>query len=548
MQIPRLGLRTRTAVSELVREHYGLDKSSSPGFVYDDDGNDIGIVFLLNGRLHFLPRDSDTPTELPEDILPKRIPMKNIKNGEGNGEAKGERVKIRKIVTDTNSPHVAVEWELPSEIGQILLLKICLEAALDGVDPVFVQVINTGRDQASNQFLPEAKQSKHFVGGFDNTSRLIYYRLDDERIDDSWRVERVGVDAHVEQIGGAGYYPEHLGVVDDRAVWSNRHARWRCGLNGAIPHRPYHRYREAGKDGQDLLVIRDDNDGHESVLGKVAFGDDEVEFTQISELSHEAQFVRNLPNPVPSGVITHVSVSPRHGWFVVFNDDHGATLARRVTEEDLQPIDLFAVEDECGGPVSIGAIASSHDRVAIQVSNFNRTNQIWVANLTKEGVGAFEALMPNLVHGVESFSIHFQVHSSPVQATDGTDIEFNWFDLSSDDVQPNGRTVVYIHGGPAVRLRLEHKADIASLVGEGFRVVAPNVPGSAGQGGWFAGLDDGVDARLALFETAWVPFLEELHAQDEPLCLYGGRCGVCDWKISPQIHIASCMQQSFETA
>ena len=284
-----------------------------------------------------------------------------------------------------------MEWGF-RQGGQILL-NICLEAALDGVDPV-VQVINTGRDQASNQFLPEAKQSKHFGGGFDDRSRLIYYRLDDWMIDDSWRVQRVGVDAHVERIGDAGYYPEHLGVMDDRAVWSNRHARWRCGLNDGAPRDPYHRYREAGKDGQDLLVIRDENDGHESVLGKVAFGDDEVEFTQISELSHEAQFVRNLPNPVPSGVITHVSVSPRHGWFVVFNDDHGATLARRVAEEDVQQIDLSAVEDECGGPVSIAAIASSHDRVAIQVSNFNRTNQVWVANLTKEGVGAFEALMP----------------------------------------------------------------------------------------------------------------------------------------------------------
>jgi hypothetical protein len=509
-------------VVSLIDEHYGLDKATSPQFVYDDQGDDIGIVFLLNGRLQFLPRGSDEPRELSEDILPKRMPKDKSNHGEDGDQ--GDRVKIVKIVTDRTGPRVGVEWELPFEKGQILLLELRPDAAASGVGPAFVEVFNTGRNQQSGQVVPEAGQSKHFIGGFDQNSRLYFYKLDAWENDESWGVKRFDPHAPplVEDLCEAGYYPEHLGILGDRAVWSNRHGRWRCGLNGALPQDPYHRYREAGWTEQGLLAIRDESYGHESVLGQVAFSDGEVEFTPNCVLSHDAQFVRNPPNPIPSGVVTHVSVSPVNHLFVVFNDDHGARLTHQDAQGDVQSIDIAALEAECGGSVSIFSIDSSNDRLAIEVSNFHRSHQIWIADVNKNGVGPFAPLFHGLTHQVDSFSIDCLVHSSPAHTIDGASIEFNWFELSSTDVKANDRTVVYIHGGPAVRLKLEHKPDIAALIQEGYRVIAPNVPGSAGQGGWFAGLDDGVDARLALFETAWVPFLKELHHKYGPLCLYGG--------------------------
>ena len=509
-------------VVSLIDEHYALDKATSPQFVYDDQGNDIGIVFLLKGRLQFLPRGLDDPSELSEDILPKRMPKDKSNHGEDGGQ--GDRVKIVKIVADKTGPHVGVEWELPFEKGQILLLEIRPDSAATGVGPAFVEVFNTGRNQQSGQIVPEDEQSKHFIGGFDRRSRLYYYKLDDWEVDDSWRVKRFDPNAPSpgEDLCSAGYYPEHLGILGDRAVWSNRHGRWRCGLNGALPQDPYHRYREAGWNDQGLLAIRDQSAGHESVLGKVALSNNEVEFTPICVLSHDAQIVRNPPNPIPSGVVTHVSVAPVNDLFVVFNDDHGARLTHRDAQGGVQLIDIAALEAECGGSVSIVAIDSSNDRLAIEVSNFHRSHQIWIADINKNGVGPFAPLFGGLTHQVDSFSIDCLVHSSPAQTIDGENIEFNWFELSSKDVKANGRTVVYIHGGPAVRLKLEYKADVASLIKQGFRVIAPNVPGSSGQGGWFAGLDDGVDARLALFETAWVPFLEALHLEYGSLCLYGG--------------------------
>jgi dipeptidyl aminopeptidase/acylaminoacyl peptidase len=488
--------------------HYDLANTTSPAFVYASDGNEFGVVFLRNGHLHFIPRDAKASIPLPEGILPRSVST----NG---GESKP--VKIMNVVAARSGPFVAVEWELPQERGQILLLKICLpDSEQEGASP-FVEVLNTGSVQAS-----EKHQRKHFLGGFDQKCQLIFYALSDWDKDASWRVKRVVDGGNVEEFGDAGYHPEHLGFVADRPVWSNRHGRWRCGLNDTDPQPPYYRYRAAGQDASNLLVLRDDQSDHETWLGKVTFIDDAIEFSEEKLLSHDSQIVQQVPNPYPSGEVTHVSVSPKHGAFIVFNDDHGSQLSRLNSGGGVEQIDFSDVVDGCNGPVSIAAIATSHDRIAIEVSNFNTRNQIWVSDLDHTGGLSFQPLLPDLQHRVEGFHIDCEVRSTPVQISTEKLVEFNYFDLSAQNQPPPRRTVVYIHGGPAVRLKLEHKPDIAALIQEGYRVIAPNVPGSAGQGGWFAGLDDGVDARLALFETAWVPFLEALHHKYGPLCLYGG--------------------------
>jgi dipeptidyl aminopeptidase/acylaminoacyl peptidase len=488
-----------------------LANTTSPAFVYATEGEELGLVFLRNGHLHFIRRGAEVSIPLPEEILPRSVSFEG-------GETK--HVKIRNVVAATSGPFVAVEWELPQERGQILLLKICPSDGDQEAASPFVEVMNTESVQT-----PEQHQKKHFLGGFDQKSQLIFYALPDWEEDASWRVKRVkrvvdGVD--VEDLGNAGYYPEHLGLVDDRPVWSNRYGRWRCGLNGTDPQLPYCRYRAAGHDGSSLLVLRDDQSGHETWLGKVTLIDDAIEFSEEKLLSHDSQIVKQVPNPHPSGEVTHVSVSPRHGTFLVFNDDHGSQLSRLNSEGGVETIDVSDVVTGCNGPVSIAAIATSHDRIAIEVSNFNTRNQIWVSELEHVGGASFKPLLPDLQHRVEGFYIDCEVGTTRVQLSPGEVVEFNHFDLSAQNRPSPRRTVVYIHGGPAIRLKLEYKSDIAALIEEGYRVIAPNVPGSAGQGGWFAGLDDGVDARLALFETAWVPFLEELHRTHGPLCLYGG--------------------------
>ena len=89
----RLGLRTRTAVSELVREHYGLDKRFAGSF--DDDGRTSASYppewTLTSLVIRILELGGHPPETHPDEEHQERREM----------VTKGERVKIRYPRTPT---------------------------------------------------------------------------------------------------------------------------------------------------------------------------------------------------------------------------------------------------------------------------------------------------------------------------------------------------------------------------------------------------------------------------------------------------------------
>jgi dipeptidyl aminopeptidase/acylaminoacyl peptidase len=74
-----------------------------------------------------------------------------------------------------------------------------------------------------------------------------------------------------------------------------------------------------------------------------------------------------------------------------------------------------------------------------------------------------------------------------VRATDGIRVPY-WTYVPS--AGPTRGTIVEIHGGPESQARPSFNRTTAFLVGEGWRVIAPNVRGSTGYGRTFVHLDD----------------------------------------------------------
>lgn len=73
------------------------------------------------------------------------------------------------------------------------------------------------------------------------------------------------------------------------------------------------------------------------------------------------------------------------------------------------------------------------------------------------------------------------------RASDGVSLPF--WEYRPVGTRPRG-TVFYLHGGPESQARPAFSPFLSFLVGEGFRVVAPNVRGSTGYGRTFTHLDD----------------------------------------------------------
>lgn len=73
-----------------------------------------------------------------------------------------------------------------------------------------------------------------------------------------------------------------------------------------------------------------------------------------------------------------------------------------------------------------------------------------------------------------------------VRASDGLDVPFWWYEPAS---LPRG-TIVYVHGGPEAQARPSFQPLFGFLLEEGFRLVVPNVRGSAGYGRTYLHLDD----------------------------------------------------------
>jgi len=75
-----------------------------------------------------------------------------------------------------------------------------------------------------------------------------------------------------------------------------------------------------------------------------------------------------------------------------------------------------------------------------------------------------------------------------IRASDGVSVPY--LEYARPD-RPSRGTVLYVHGGPESQARPAFAPLVQFLVGEGWRVVAPNVRGSSGYGRTFLHLDDG---------------------------------------------------------
>ena len=111
-----------------------------------------------------------------------------------------------------------------------------------------------------------------------------------------------------------------------------------------------------------------------------------------------------------------------------------------------------------------------------------------------------------------------------VRSSDGLTLPY--FEYLPADRPPRG-TVVQVHGGPEAQFRPAFSPVIQFLVGEGWRVVAPNVRGSTGYGRTFVHLDDGrrrMDSVRDLKEVVDA-LVRNGHAEPGRIAVAGGSYG-----------------------
>jgi dipeptidyl aminopeptidase/acylaminoacyl peptidase len=221
------------------------------------------------------------------------------------------------------------------------------------------------------------------------------------------------------------------------------------------------------------LTVRGADLAHDGVYAAANPG---KEFTALvryrpGRSSHE--FVREYPHDVemvrasPDGTQLALTLN-REGW------------------SELHLVDLGTGEDRpmtSGPPGVIEALSWSPDgsKVAYDLSSMSEGKEVYLRNVEtgKE---------KRLTRSPEPLPARL---ASPVLARtkmeDGLMVPF--WEYSPPQGPPRG-TLLWLHGGPEAQARPQFIAPIGFLVAEGWRVIVPNVRGSAGYGRTYVHLDD----------------------------------------------------------
>ena len=158
-----------------------------------------------------------------------------------------------------------------------------------------------------------------------------------------------------------------------------------------------------------------------------------------------------------------------------------------------------AVDGLPQGVIADLAFAPDGSRLAFNLSTSTRPGATWVWEASTRT--ARPVFAPALPAGLDGDGF---VPVAPVSwpAADGREIP-GFFAPPRTAPPPGGHpAVIWVHGGPAAQTRPGFRADMQSLLAQGYAVLMPNVRGSTGYGRAYAESDDGAARPAAVADLA----------------------------------------------